>query len=211
MASAKIPPLFRAGQRRAAALGGVGMGGSGMLHSPRGCCGGMQDAAELRGRHSPRRWELSPGLLSGREGNSETLLNSEVCWSLYLDAAPLLNLGFSSLIQELFQSPSREKHGVAVGWVILEGFFFSSLYEKPRSVWRAGGEGRWRKGWRAEGRVCSSELLCVGAPRSALASRPVGRGHRSGGSSSAADGGGHWGGHGCGEGQGGSAGGEGSR
>lgn len=36
------------------------------------------------------------------------------------------------------------------------------------------------------GRVCCSELLCVGAPRSALASRPVGRGHRSGGSSSAA-------------------------
>lgn len=108
---------------------------------PWGCCGGMQDAAELRGRHSPRRCELSPWLLSGREGNSETLFKSEVCWSLYLDVAPLLNLVFSSLIQKLFQSPCREKHGVAVGWVIL-GFFFSTLYERPRSVWRAGGEGR---------------------------------------------------------------------
>lgn len=46
--------------------------------------------------------------------------------------------------------------------------------------WRAGGEGRWRKGWRAEGRVCCSELLCVGAPRSPLTSRRLGRGHRSG-------------------------------
>lgn len=46
------------------------------------------------------------------------------------------------------------------------GGFFSTLYERPRSVWRAGGEGRWRKGWRAEGRVRCSELLCAGALRS---------------------------------------------
>lgn len=54
--------------------------------------------------------QLSPWLLSGREGNTETLFRSEVCCSLYLDAAPLLNLVCSSLIQELFNRPVGKKN-----------------------------------------------------------------------------------------------------
>lgn len=160
MATAKIPPLCWAGG--GGMLPGAMLGwGSGDRDAalPWGCCGGMQDAAELRGRHSPRRCQLSPWLLSGREGNSETLFKSEVCWSLYLDAAPLLNLVFSSLIQELFQSPCWEKHGVAVGWVILGGFF--PPFMKGRGLF--GGlearEGEGRGGGRRGGSAALSSFV----------------------------------------------------
>lgn len=68
-----------------------------------GCCPRSWGAAQ-----EPWGCCRTPGSVSSahvccqREADSEPLLRNEVCLSLYLDAAPLLNLAFSSLIKELF-------------------------------------------------------------------------------------------------------------
>lgn len=63
--------------------------------------------------------------------------------------------GFPSLIQELFQLPCREKHGVAVGWVILVGFF--PPFIKGQGLF-------WRRGKLQEGVECRREGLLFWAP-----------------------------------------------
>lgn len=128
--------------------------------------------------------QLSPWLLSGREGNTETLFRSEVCCSLYLDAAPLLNLVCSSLIQELFNRPVGKKTWgcCRVGY---SGGVFSTLDERPRSVRKAGGEERWRKGRRG-GSAALSSFVCEhraqrwggGSARGSSCSLPCSWGHR---------------------------------